>query len=206
MHATTILFGSSWIDTLNHVSWWRHQMETFSTLLAFCAGNSLVTGEFPAQRPLTRSFYVFFDLRLKQQLSKQWRRWWFETRSCSIWRHCNAVLLPCHHVCCMYWGHLGLFYVDYILYIDALYGRFNLHIYLTDQICEYVFYVFAVLGSQAFPLKSYCGVDREPHCFYICVYQRCPQVKHRTEMWVFGIFSQQRKSIWVLSQFIWTPT
>ena len=109
MHATTILFGSSWIDTLNHVSWWRHQMETFSTLLAFCAGNSLVTGEFPAQRPLTRSFYVFFDLRLKQQLSKQWRRWWFETRSCSIWRHCNAVLLPCHHVRCMYWGHLGLF-------------------------------------------------------------------------------------------------
>ena len=37
-------------------------METFSTLLAICAGNSLVTGEFPAQRPVTRSFDVFFDL------------------------------------------------------------------------------------------------------------------------------------------------
>ena len=35
--------------------WWRHQMETFSALLAICAGNSLVTGEFPAQRPMTRS-------------------------------------------------------------------------------------------------------------------------------------------------------
>ena len=37
-------------------SWWRHQMETFSALLALCAGNSPVTGEFPSQRPVTRSF------------------------------------------------------------------------------------------------------------------------------------------------------
>ena len=43
--------------------WWRHQMETFSALLAICAGNSLVPGEFSAQRPVTRSFDVFFDLR-----------------------------------------------------------------------------------------------------------------------------------------------
>ena len=38
-------------------------METFSTLLAICAGNSPVTGELPSQRPVTRSFGVFFDLR-----------------------------------------------------------------------------------------------------------------------------------------------
>ena len=48
-----------------HMKWWRHQMETFSALLAICAGNTLVTGEFPAQRPVTRNFVVFFDLRLK---------------------------------------------------------------------------------------------------------------------------------------------
>ena len=46
-------------------------METFSALLAICAGNLPVTGEFPAQRPVTRSFDVFFDLRLIKQLSKQ---------------------------------------------------------------------------------------------------------------------------------------
>ena len=40
-------------------------METFSALLAICAGNSPVLGEFPAQRPVTRSFDVFFDLHLK---------------------------------------------------------------------------------------------------------------------------------------------
>ena len=51
--------------------WWRHQMETFSALLALCAGNSPVTGEFPTWRPVTQSFDVSFDLRLNKRLSKQ---------------------------------------------------------------------------------------------------------------------------------------
>ena len=38
----------------DRVSWWRHQMETFAALLALCAGNSPITGEFPPQRPVTR--------------------------------------------------------------------------------------------------------------------------------------------------------
>ena len=68
-------------------------METFSALLAICAGNSPVTGEFPAQRPVTRSFDVFFDLRLNQRLSKQSWGWWFETPSRPLWHHCNVVTL-----------------------------------------------------------------------------------------------------------------
>ena len=48
-------------------------METFSALLAICVGNSPVTGEFPAQGPVTRGFDVFFDLRLNKRLSKQSR-------------------------------------------------------------------------------------------------------------------------------------
>ena len=52
------------------LTWWRHQMETFSALLAICAWNSPVPGEFPAQMPVTRSFEVFFDLRLNKRLSK----------------------------------------------------------------------------------------------------------------------------------------
>ena len=70
-------------------TWWRHQMETFSALLALCAGNSPVPGEFPSQRPVTRSFDVFFDLCLNKWLSKQSGGWWFETPSHSLWRHCN---------------------------------------------------------------------------------------------------------------------
>ena len=44
-------------------------METFSALLALCAGNSPVYGEFPSQRPVTRIFDVFFDLRMDKRLS-----------------------------------------------------------------------------------------------------------------------------------------
>ena len=62
-------------------AWWRHQMETFSALLAICAGNSPVTGEFPAQKPLTRSFDFFFDLHLNKRLCKQSLGWWVETPS-----------------------------------------------------------------------------------------------------------------------------
>ena len=52
-------------------AWWCHQMETFSALLALCAGNSPVPGEYPAQRPVTRNFDVYFELRLNKRLSKQ---------------------------------------------------------------------------------------------------------------------------------------
>ena len=49
----------------DNTPWWRHRIEAFSALLALCAGNSPVTGEFPTQRPVTRSFDGFFDLRLE---------------------------------------------------------------------------------------------------------------------------------------------
>ena len=75
-------------------TWWRHQMETFSAWLAICAGNSPVPGEFPAQRPVTRSFDVFLDLRLNKRLSKQSRCWWFEMPSRPLWRH-NSVNTRC---------------------------------------------------------------------------------------------------------------
>ena len=70
-------------------AWWRRQMETFSMLLALCAGNSPVTGEILSQRPMTRSFDAFFDLSLNKRLSKQSRRGWLEMASRSLWRHCN---------------------------------------------------------------------------------------------------------------------
>ena len=65
--------------------------KTFSASLAICAGNSPVTGEFPAHRPVTRSFDVFFDLRLNKRLSKQQWGWWFGTPSRPLWRHCNGI-------------------------------------------------------------------------------------------------------------------
>ena len=73
------------------LSWWHHQRKHQSSAsLAICAGNSPVTGEFPAHRPVTRSFEVFFDLCLNKRLSKQSWGWWFETPSHPLWRYCNG--------------------------------------------------------------------------------------------------------------------
>ena len=49
-----------------------------------------VPGEFPSQRPVTRNFGVFFDLRLNRRLSKQSWGWWLERPSRPLWRHCNV--------------------------------------------------------------------------------------------------------------------
>ena len=64
-------------------------MKPCSALLALCAGNSPVTDEFPSQKSVTRSFDVFFYLRLDKRVSKQSWGCWFETPSRSLLRHCN---------------------------------------------------------------------------------------------------------------------
>ena len=115
-------------------AWWRHQMKTFSALLVICAGNSPVPGEFPAQRPVTQSFDVYFDLRPNKRLSKQSWGWWFETLPRPLWRHINDVPTMQY-----YWDdtevlikHLWLFvscewenfhtvsFLLYLKYIDSL--------------------------------------------------------------------------------------
>ena len=64
-------------------------METFSALLAICAGNSPVPGEFPTQRPVTRSFDVFFDLRPNKQLSKNREAGDFRRNHA----HCDVIVM-----------------------------------------------------------------------------------------------------------------
>ena len=84
---TGLLLGlSSWCH--DDLIKWKH----FPRNWPFVQGNSPVTGEFPAQRPVTWSFDVFFDLHLNKRLSKQWCGWWFETPLCPVWRNCK----PCY--------------------------------------------------------------------------------------------------------------
>ena len=70
------------------ITWWSHQMETFSALLALCEGNPQVAGVFSSQRLMTWSFDVSFDVHLNKRLSKHSRRRWFDTSWHSLWRHC----------------------------------------------------------------------------------------------------------------------
>ena len=62
-------------------AWWRHQMETFSALLALCEGNSPVTGGFPSQRSVTWELWCF--------LSCTWKNGWVNNRDAGdLRRHC----------------------------------------------------------------------------------------------------------------------
>ena len=76
-------------------TWWRYQMETFSALP--------VPGEFPAQRSVTQSFDVFFDMRLNKRLIKQSWGWWFETQSRPSRSHSNE-LFSNHNFSCWWPG------------------------------------------------------------------------------------------------------
>ena len=79
----SMMRSSKWKHVPRHWLLWGNSPVT--------AGNSPVTGKFPSHRPVTRSFDVFFDLRLNKRLSKQPRRRWCETPSQSLWCHCNVV-------------------------------------------------------------------------------------------------------------------
>ena len=78
------------ITTKLHIMMTSSNGNIFTALVALCAGNSPVISEFPAHRPVTRSFDVFLDLRLNKRLSKQSWDWWFETPSRPLWRHRNV--------------------------------------------------------------------------------------------------------------------
>ena len=85
-------------DTCQTLTW--YSMMTSSNGIIFrvtgpLCGEFTGPGEFPTQRPVIRSFDVFFDLRPNKRLSKQWWGWWFETLSRSLWRHRNAISNQC---------------------------------------------------------------------------------------------------------------
>ena len=147
-----------------NTSWWRHQMETFSALLAICTGNSPVSGECPSQRPVTRSFDIYFDLRLNKRLCKQSWGWWLETLLIPLWRHSNlirsfnygiALTWTGHSITLLWRYHILIFFIASIImvlehfrehwpHLTSIYLRFlstnlpisNMHTYLWAAITE----------------------------------------------------------------------
>ena len=78
-------------------SWWRHQLDTFSVLLAIYEGNSQVISEFPSQRLGTQSFQGFFLSATEQTAEQTMVLPVFETPSRSLWRHCDCSLICQRH-------------------------------------------------------------------------------------------------------------
>ena len=127
-------------------------METFSASLAICTGNSPVTGEFPAQKPVTRSFDVFLDLRLNKRLSKQSWGWWFKTTSRPLWRHRSDIR---EHKRDLGFVLVWLFHAVQILISDYMRQRFpDVRIY-NDQWPTAVIYMQKCIFGQYIWIR-YC--------------------------------------------------
>ena len=135
-------------------------METLSALLAIHAGNSLDNGEFPAQRPVTRSFYVFFDLRLNKQSSKQWWGCWFET---PLWRQCNVMWL----VIIVHCGRL----------ITTAYLKSSMILVSSIVNCVHP-------GEVSLEFKPYSSIPTTNNSSYICVENKNGLLNHsRSQSW-----------------------
>ena len=157
------LVGSDICAMEHHVmyarwTWWRHQMETFSVLLALCVGNSPVTHELPTQMPVTPSFDVFFALRLGRQFSKQSRGWWFETPSRSLWLHgntsCNAFL--CTLLCYVY-----VFFCSWnaFILIPHVFSSFSFSLFYNCLVFHHV--TLLIKQFAIWPLWSPCTVIKQ---------------------------------------------
>ena len=84
------LVSRKWVTTTVTVMMTSSNGNIFRVTGQLC-GEFTGTGEFPTQRPVTRSFDVYFDLRPNKRLNKQLRGWWFETPSLPLWRHRNVL-------------------------------------------------------------------------------------------------------------------
>ena len=144
-------------------------MKTFSALLAICAGNSPVAGEFPAQRPVTRSFDVFFHLRLNKRLSKQSKGWWFETLSRPLWRHRNGSIRMNFTSVLLSWSHQATGPVRLDTVVHSWFGRIIRRTQRVPVRCPYghrmgIFNVFHILrdpyGARAgLAIRTHKGID-----------------------------------------------
>ena len=126
---------------------WKH----FPRYWPFVGGDSPATGEFLAQRPVTRSFNVFFDLRLNKHLSKQSWEWWFETASSSLWLQCNEthsgslMLLYCLLSCMCYFPYDEVF----------LKYTYRPHVCITITICKISRQYVALFSSLLLQFRLY---------------------------------------------------
>ena len=120
-------------------AWWRHQMETFSALLALYAGISPVTGELPSQSQWRGALMFSFICAWTNGWPKKSRCRLFETPSRPLWRHCNGW-------CALFWCLMSLLLLLWCLYRWAFnsFWTTNLTFLKMDRYFQYFCHVYLV--------------------------------------------------------------
>ena len=126
-------------------------------------------GEFPAQRPVTRSFDVFFDLRPNKPLSKQPWGWWFETPSWSLWRQCNETVL------------IDMEYTSTHKHIEGVFFRDDLflnYFFLLSSIISYLTFIISMNNTRS----TDCFCNKWNHATLLSMHSPnwliCQQIKN----------------------------
>ena len=88
-------------------------METIFRFTGHLCGEFTGHRWIPSTKPVTRSFDIFFDLRLNKRLSKQWWGWWFETPSHRLRRHC--IVLVQLSLCFFKFQSLHLYFMERVI-------------------------------------------------------------------------------------------
>ena len=186
------------------LSWWRHQMEIFSALLAICVGNFLVPGEFPALkvRPVTRSFDVFLDLRPKKS-------GWVNNRKAGDLRRLRAhygviVMWPINsavvrcigstsvvsYSCCLFATHTtccaNCITSGYVLhYWNCLHRRqlSRILIKIEDMICWRLGLVSSPWRHTSGMMSNHRQLDCLFKCFGRLISKKTPQVHITDPLW-----------------------
>ena len=98
-------------------------------------------GELPTQRPVTRSFDVFFDLCLNNRLSKQPWGWWFETPAWSLWRHRNDYFQGTCSIRCSPWSHYlsQLWFIGNWIIVNHSQWNLNQNTIIFIQKCTWIY-------------------------------------------------------------------
>ena len=138
---------------------WRHKMETFSALLALCARNSPITGEFPAQRAVTRSFDI--------SLIFAWINDWVNNREVGDSRphraHYDVIVMS------VVSQHKGPVSTGIVL--SMLFARLKIHLrpsdaymrqYITPTLCQIMACRLGTNPSSE-RMLPYCQIDHKEH-------------------------------------------
>ena len=152
-----ILFWFWFFSSTVGCSWWCHQMETFCALLAICVGNSPVTGEFPSQRPVTRSFDF--------SLICVWINSWVNIREAGDLRRYHAH----YDVTVMFWSSYRVIYAT----------RRS----LLEPLSWFILYQLIILGKGTDIMMTSSNGNISALWPFVSGFHRCPVESSHKDQW-----------------------
>ena len=149
-------------------------------------------GEFPAQRPVTRSFDVFFDLCPNKRLSKQPWGWWFETPSWSLWRQCNGCRNDEDFI--MSLTHYFPYMIQVRFFFPINYYQKNASWQIQVTITLFQNRYFVLIAGILHTAVWYTQIQQAIQLWRVELFNKCQQMKYILYQWQVTDDSQSKNT------------